>query len=463
MPLGDKLLAYSETHRGPILGAAVALGAGIAVADWKVQPNVSLGMLYVFPIILAAVSLHYWEVGAFAMACAFLREAFAPFRGQPGWTTRLALVWLTFAGTGLLVSALSRNRRLVLERLRERREAEQQLRVLVETSPLAILTLDAAGRVLVANASAHQLLGFDDHPLPGQDIRPFLPVLARALGHPQALGGLRTALECRGRRRNGEVFLAQAWCSTYETAAGPRLATVVWDASESLRDREDAGLDCLMTGSRVAIGAVSHELRNLAAAAATAHAGLAGVAPLDQNKDYQALGSLLHGLKTLAASGLRLAAGCQESAADLHGVLDEARIVIEPSLREAGISATWEIPDGLPVVRGDPLHLLQVFLNLARNSQRAMEEAAGKELRVTAGLEDDLVAVRFRDTGSGVAAPERLFQPFQEGAEEAGLGLYVSRAVLRSCGGDLRYEPQPAGACFVVELAPASGGPEPAA
>jgi len=59
--------------------------------------------------------------------------------------------------------------------------------------------------------------------------------------------------------------------------------------------------------------------------------------------------------------------------------------------------------------------------------------------------------------GPGVAAPERLFQPLQEGSEEAALGLYVSRAMLRSCGGDLRYEAQAAGACFVVELAPSGG------
>ena len=50
--------------------------------------------------------------------------------------------------------------------------------------------------------------------------------------------------------------------------------------------------------------------------------------------------------------------------------------------------------------------------------------------------------MRFEDSGPGIAAPERLFQPFQQGAEGTGLGLYISRAVLRSYGGDLRFEPQ---------------------
>ena len=32
------------------------------------------------------------------------------------------------------------------------------------------------------------------------------------------------------------------------------------------------------------------------------------------------------------------------------------------------------------------------------------------------------------------------------------MGLYVSRVIVRSYGGDLRYEPQAAGSCFAVEL-----------
>jgi signal transduction histidine kinase len=50
-----------------------------------------------------------------------------------------------------------------------------------------------------------------------------------------------------------------------------------------------------------------------------------------------------------------------------------------------------------------------------------------------------------------------LFRPFQHGADASGLGLYVSKAMARSFGGDLRFEPQRQGACFVVELLRADG------
>jgi len=140
--------------------------------------------------------------------------------------------------------------------------------------------------------------------------------------------------------------------------------------------------------------------------------------------------------------------------ADLDTVLDETRIVIEPSLREAGIDVVWDVSPGLPLVQADHHSLLQVFVNLARNSQQALENCERRQVRIAASLERDLVVVRFRDTGPGVPRPDELFRPFQPGAHSFGLGLYISRAILRSHGGGLRHEPQPSGCCFAVELWP---------
>jgi C4-dicarboxylate-specific signal transduction histidine kinase len=229
---------------------------------------------------------------------------------------------------------------------------------------------------------------------------------------------------------------------------------VIWDASESLRDREGSGFDSMMATSRVLIGAISHEIRNLASAAASAHGRLGAECPVQGNDQYEVLGTLIYGLEKIASSGLRAASDREAVVVDLGTVLDEARIVIEPGLREASISLIWEVDEGLPLVQADHHSLLQVFVNLARNSMRALEGCLVREVRISVAVESDLVAIHFRDSGPGVAQPEELFRPFQAGAQSFGLGLYISRAILRAHGGGLRYNPEGPGSCFTVELWP---------
>jgi PAS domain S-box-containing protein len=459
----DQFLRYAEGHRARMSGVAIVLVAVIAWVDWLL-PTISIGFLYLIPVLLAAAALNTVQILVLAAICGFLREAFDPLEWSPGASGRMLVSTAAFAMTGFFVTELNQRRRMLVahlsereEQMRLRREAEMQVRVLIETSPLAILTIDSSGCVKLANESACQLLGFESGGLPGQQVQSYLPTLYRLL-KTNRTSSLRTNVECKGVRRGGEVFLAHVWLSTYSIGSGPGLAAVVWDSSENLRDREGAGFQSMMETSRVLVGAISHEIRNLAAAAAAAHAGLARYQEMASDEQYQVMGTLIRGLEQIASSGLHAAAGREVGTADLGMVLDEARIVIEPTLREAGISVVWEISDNLPLVQVDHHSLLRVILNLARNSRQALEKEPVKEVTISTAAESDLVLVRFRDSGPGVAHPEELFRPFQAGAHAFGLGLYVSRAILRSQGGGLRYEPQPTGSCFTVELWPVENG-----
>ena len=456
----DRFLAYSESRRLTVCGIAALLTAIIAWVDWRFF-DVSIGFLYLFPVLLAASALNSWQILLMAALCGFLREAFDPVRFAPGAPERLAVVTAGFAMTGFFVTALNQRRRDLQAHLEERErqirlrhEAEQQVRVLIETSPLAILTLDASGHVALANESAREMFGFEGDTLQGSDFATYLPIPYRMLKSPRAAGNLRTNVECKAQRRNGEVFLAHVWLSTYHTSQGPGLAAVLWDASENLRDREGTGFDSMMATSRVVIGAISHEIRNLASAAASAHTRLAADCPVEGNDQYKVLGTLIQGLERIAFAGLRAASHREAVVADLGTLLDEVRIVIEPGLREAGITLIWEVGEGLPLVQADHPSLLQVFVNLARNSAQALEGCPVREVRISAAVERDLVAVHFRDSGPGVAQPDELFRPFQAGAQSFGLGLYISRAILRAHGGGLRYDPDGPGSCFTVELWP---------
>src|SRR5437660_10718371 len=104
-----------------------------------------------------------------------------------------------------------RNRQLAIEHLSKireeqnlRREAEEQLKVLVESSPAAILTLDGQGVVLAANHAADKMFSIEEgQTLRGHAIGGYLPVLADALQLGSGAAGLLTAAKCQASRQNG--------------------------------------------------------------------------------------------------------------------------------------------------------------------------------------------------------------------------------------------------------------------
>jgi signal transduction histidine kinase len=232
------------------------------------------------------------------------------------------------------------------------------------------------------------------------------------------------------------------------------------DLSEDVRDREQLSLDHLLKNARIVMAAVSHEIRNLCGAISVVHRNLSHVESLEDNRDFLALGTLVEGLEKIAALDLRPATEQSLTPVDLNPVLDELRLLIEPPLHEAGAQISWRVEANLPMVSVDRYGLMQVFLNLVKNSNRAMEASDPKRLTISAVAENTHVVIRFEDTGHGVAAPEELFQPFQRNASSTGLGLYVSRAILRTFGGELHYESRDKGCCFAVSLAPIATGRE---
>ena len=262
---------YLMSSPQKVIGFSALLFAIIAGVD-AVIPTVSLDFLYVVPIVFAAGFLSQTQIVFTSALSSIIRELFAPAPLDSTRPVRALFTFGAFVASGLFVCQLSQNRRIGAEHIRSleeqmalRKEAQEQLSVLIETSPAAILILDGGGTVMLANESAEHVFGFGPGKLTGERIHLYLPALETVpVGEGQR--SLRSNLECRGHRRNGSVFLAQVWFSTYLTSSGPRVAAIVLDTSEGLRDREGAGLESLMRTSRVLIGAVSHSVRNLCAA-----------------------------------------------------------------------------------------------------------------------------------------------------------------------------------------------------
>ncbi len=443
------------------LGWAIILTALFAILDWRVIQEVPLGFLYLLPMLLFGKALQPWQTAIAAVLCTYLTEEFDPFT----WNLRTGLprdvlYFVAFFSIGVFIYETDRNRRTIEKQLREiemqrdaRREAEEQLAVLIESSPAAIITADSDGSVLMANEAAHRMLALGVPTLLGRPIHRYFPSLSNVSGRNASQPMFRTVMQSRGQREDGEAFLAEICFSTYQTASGLRLAAMILDSSEEFRTREESSLHQMLAGSRIAVGAVSHEIRNVCGAIAVVHRNLSRNPRLAEDKDFEALGSLAVALERIAAVDLRPYPE-QASEVDLQSVLNNLKIVIAPSLEDCGIHAVWKVDPQLPRVWADGTNLMQVFLNLTTNSIRTLSERGPDgELTLSTQIEGTRVLVEILDNGGGVSQPDLLFHPFQTGAKHTGLGLYLARAFARSFGGDLRYRGVPGGACFIVELA----------
>src|SRR5713101_1871919 len=209
---------WERRNRTPVLVVGGAIILAIAVLDWWTRPYVSLGFLYLFPIMLAAGFLPRWAVAFLGVTCAILAELFSALATS---FTRLSLETLALAGCGLFVAELIRNRRISLE-------AQERLRALVETSLAAIVTVDERGFIELANRAAAELMIPRDGQLVGSPIAAFLPELHHALRWEEG-PQFRTSMQCRGHRGNGESFMADVWFSTYKEDAKPKLAAIITD------------------------------------------------------------------------------------------------------------------------------------------------------------------------------------------------------------------------------------------
>jgi len=142
-----------------------------------------------------------------------------------------------------------------------------------------------------------------------------------------------------------------------------------------------------------------------------------------------------------------------------------------------GVEAGLELSE-VPAVMADEGKLRQVFSNLLINAAQAMEGMEKKTITVTTASEDRPVPVKagrrkgdapvesklgrfvlvsVKDTGAGVSSVDaaRIFDPFfttKEVGKGTGLGLFVSRSIIKAYGGEITLMSGGAGSEFTVAL-----------
>jgi two-component system NtrC family sensor kinase len=144
---------------------------------------------------------------------------------------------------------------------------------------------------------------------------------------------------------------------------------------------------------------------------------------------------------------------------DLGALIDDIVETVGQRAEESGAEIVWQRPADLPRLVFDPEGMSRAVLNVVTNALDAVEGRLEGRVTISAATDADagLARITVVDNGAGIP-PDRLADIFNlfvstKGARGTGLGLTVSRKILREHGGDIRATSSPgAGSVFVLEF-----------
>ena len=134
---------------------------------------------------------------------------------------------------------------------------------------------------------------------------------------------------------------------------------------------------------------------------------------------------------------------------DVRHTINEVVELMQNCAEEVQAKLLWHPPLHFPPVRFDPDALHRAVLNVVANAIDAVESRGNGEVRLDLRIDPQtqLVELAIEDNGEGIAPEnlERIFSVFEskKGARGTGLGLPVSRKILREHGGDVVVASEP--------------------
>ena len=149
----------------------------------------------------------------------------------------------------------------------------------------------------------------------------------------------------------------------------------------------------------------------------------------------------------------------------LRETVDRVSSLLRPAFRAGAHELTIELQDEHVRLRGNPLTIEQIFVNLLVNATEATERSG--HIRIVSDpvvntslpgrpwRADDLVRIRVIDDGPGIPAElaATVFEPFVTSKPQGtGLGLTIAREAAQSLGGTLVQEPARTGCAMAVVL-----------
>jgi hypothetical protein len=346
----------------------------------------------------------------------------------------------------------------------------RELETILETIPSGVVTLDAAGAILLSNRAFAQLLGQpDESPLTGLPIESvFAPDCADDLGRiirrSHRMGAASIEMETHVQGRAAHLTVTSARLQLDPVLLGPGRASghgsvlVVEDTSELLRAQRQ--LAWKEVAQRVA-----HEIKNpltpisLSAERIRRHLDrMTEESPSVIRKCSEVILGCVGTLRALVDqfSALAQFPASKPTVSEINTIVDSALLLFHDRLD--GITLRKTLEPNLPPIMADKEAVKRALANLIDNAAEAMQGSLLRVLTVETRLSDDLawLETTVSDTGHGLTDDirERLFLPFYSTKQRGtGLGLSIAAKIAQEHHGSIRAESNtPKGARFVLSL-----------
>ncbi len=208
-----------------------------------------------------------------------------------------------------------------------------------------------------------------------------------------------------------------------------------------------------------AVSKINHDLRNILATAQLVSDRIAGSGDPEVRRLTPTLMSAIDRAVELCSQTLQFGrareAPPQRSNFAVRDLVDDIRTSLgisgeEQPIWENEISANLQFS-------ADREQIFRALMNLCRNALEAIAGQSDGRISLTAGLKSNCATIYIADNGPGLpdVARENLFEPFKGSARAGGtgLGLTISRDLVRAHGGDLTlYKSDEYGTTFRIEF-----------
>jgi PAS domain S-box-containing protein len=347
----------------------------------------------------------------------------------------------------------------------ERKHAEERFRLAVEAAPAAMIMVDPAGSIVLANALAEKLLGYERNEIVGLPVERLVPERLRshhleyranyARGAKQRPMGVGRDLYVI--RKDGSEVPVEIGLSPINTPDGVFVISAVTDITERKRaaEAESRARRAAEEANRAKdefLAMLSHELRNpLNSILNWAVILRTGQMPLERvshaleviernaRVEAQLVESLLD-LSRIAAGKLKL----DTEQVDLSSVVQTVVDSLRPAADHKAITLEVTMPPAPLVVIGDSGRLQQIFSNLLTNAVKFTSR--GGQIRVRVSRIGSRAQIQVIDNGEGMHADflPHVFDRFRqaEGAKGRahgglGLGLAIVRELVHAHDGSV--------------------------